>query len=422
MCSAARVRRLTTDGQLLLAWLREVTTAGDPAVTEIRANAASGAVAQTPANVGTLDVAAGSAGVGVIAWAERVNGAVNSVRAAVRPSGAFVGPPVTLATGGPGAAVSDPRAAVRSGGETIVSWRRQAVGLEASAGGGPAALVAGGAGGPALLSPDGEGNVATAWELDPGAASNDEQIRVAAYDAAGPRLSALSAPASVQVGETASFSVTALDTWSAVAGIDWSFGDGGTASGPAVTHVYGAAGQFEAGVTASDALANTSAAAATVAVGAAAPTPTPTPPGPLPPADTTPPQLTGLRPVERCVRAGAPAFALTLSEPARVRFILRRREGSPGLRRCPAVRGRQPGSATPVDDQSRELPGGDNTYTTAVTARSRTPRRLRAGRSVVRLLAQARLRPGTYQLIARATDAAGNGAPDVITKVWVLRR
>ena len=55
---------VTTDGQLLLGWLREVLVAGVDPVTEVRSNAASGAVASTAASILTLDAAAGSAGSG----------------------------------------------------------------------------------------------------------------------------------------------------------------------------------------------------------------------------------------------------------------------------------------------------------------------------------------------------------------------
>jgi hypothetical protein len=271
--------------------------------------------------------------------------------------------------------------------------------------------------------------VAAAWQHDPSPADGDEQVRVAAYDAAGPRLSGLSVPARVEVGETARFGVGAVDVWSAVAGIDWSFGDGGSASGAQVTHVYSRSGQFPVGVTARDALGNARAASATVAVGeprpAAPPAPPPAPPVPAASADLTPPVVSDLRPVRRCVRpgSGAPQFTFTLSEAATVRFVLRRRNGSPGRRRCPAPPlGRRPGTARLVEQQVRPVLGGPGTFAPATPARVRGARRLEAGRIRVRLTQARRLRPGTYQLMVRPTDVAGNVGPDAITKVWVLRR
>jgi hypothetical protein len=47
----------------------------------------------------------------------------------------------------------------------------------------------------------------------------------------------------------------------------------------------------------------------------------------------------------------------------------------------------------------------------------------RRGRNRVRLRRQiAGLKPGTYQLIVRATEAAGNRSVDQIVKFWVLKR
>jgi len=63
----------------------------------------------------------------------------------------------------------------------------------------------------------------------------DGTPRLAGYDGAGPQLGGL--PASGAVGQPLSFSAGALDVWSGVASVDWSFGDGASATGDTVAHV-----------------------------------------------------------------------------------------------------------------------------------------------------------------------------------------
>ena len=59
--------------------------------------------------------------------------------------------------------------------------------------------------------------------------------------------------APVRVGVGAPFSATARDRWSPVT-LRWSFGDGTSATGGAVSHAFGAAGAFGVTVTAADAV------------------------------------------------------------------------------------------------------------------------------------------------------------------------
>ena len=79
---------------------------------------------------------------------------------------------------------------------------------------------------------DPQGNALAIWERSDGA---KPRIEAAGYDAAGPLLANLAAPATVVAGRPVAFSVTLTDSFSAVAATSWSFGDGTTASGAATS-------------------------------------------------------------------------------------------------------------------------------------------------------------------------------------------
>ena len=74
-------------------------------------------------------------------------------------------------------------------------------------------------------------------------------------------------PASGTAGAASSFAATAVDTWSQVADVVWSFGDGATVSGATTTHTYAAAGTYAVTVTVTDSLGNATTATRPVAVG-----------------------------------------------------------------------------------------------------------------------------------------------------------
>jgi PKD domain len=93
---------------------------------------------------------------------------------------------------------------------------------------------------------------------------------LAVYDAAPPALSAPTIPASATAGVAASFSVpTPLDVWSEPVAVTWSFGDGATATGTAVTHTYAQAGVYQVKATATDALGNEISQSGSIGVAAA---------------------------------------------------------------------------------------------------------------------------------------------------------
>ena len=90
-------------------------------------------------------------------------------------------------------------------------------------------------------------------------------IQASAYDAAGPHLSA-SIPAVGTVRRPVSFSVSALDAWSAIGPISWTFGNGSAASGAQVTHAFARRGTYTVTVVGADVLGFARAAQATIVI------------------------------------------------------------------------------------------------------------------------------------------------------------
>jgi chitodextrinase len=120
---------------------------------------------------------------------------------------------------------------------------------------------------PAGAGVDAQGNGATAWSEFADTGASTEVVRAAGYDGAGPRLSNLAVPASGVAGQQLPFSVAATDVWSTFS-VDWAFGDGATASGPALQHAYRHKGQYTVTATGRDALGNTTPLSASTAIAA----------------------------------------------------------------------------------------------------------------------------------------------------------
>jgi hypothetical protein len=109
---------------------------------------------------------------------------------------------------------------------------------------------------------DAEGNRIAVWSRYNGA---NTIIQASAYDAAGPRLSA-SIPTVGTVKRPVSFSASALDAWSAIGSIGWTFGDGAVASGAQVTHSFARPGAYTVTVAGADVLGFTGATHATIVI------------------------------------------------------------------------------------------------------------------------------------------------------------
>lgn len=114
------------------------------------------------------------------------------------------------------------------------------------------------------------GDAFALWLYEPDGAS-EYTVQTAAFDGTGPELRALSIPETGRPGQELSFSVTPFDVFSAVGPATWSFGDGTTAVGNAVTHSFAKPGEYEVTVTVTDELGNATLAASTVRIVAAPP-------------------------------------------------------------------------------------------------------------------------------------------------------
>jgi PKD domain-containing protein len=125
----------------------------------------------------------------------------------------------------------------------------------------------GGANAPALVVDD-EGSALAGWSYR---LPDDRRLaQAAALDAGAPVLAAISVPDEAVTGSSIAISAQAFDRWGGTA-IEWSFGDGATATGGSVSHAYAAAGAHTVTVTARDAAGNATSATRTVQVRRAAP-------------------------------------------------------------------------------------------------------------------------------------------------------
>ena len=107
--------------------------------------------------------------------------------------------------------------------------------------------VAGALGGGLDADVDPSGNVVMAWIV--GAQDAPRWVQAAGLDAAGPVLRRFEAPATGMAGTPSTFSALAHDVWSPIASYEWTFGDGGTASGASVAHTYAAERRYTAWLT-----------------------------------------------------------------------------------------------------------------------------------------------------------------------------
>ena len=88
------------------------------------------------------------------------------------------------------------------------------------------------------LAADPSGNGVAVWSD-----STSGVISAAGFDATPPELRGLTVPSSGAAGRPMSFSATPFDVWSAPLATRWTFGDGATATGNAVSHTYSVVGR-----------------------------------------------------------------------------------------------------------------------------------------------------------------------------------
>lgn len=106
---------------------------------------------------------------------------------------------------------------------------------------------------------DGWGDAVAAW-----AGEND--VQSAGYVVAGPSLNDVLIPAEGTVGQPVTFSVSPFDVWSIDGEAIWNFGDGTSASGAGVTHIYASLGTYEVTVRSTDSLGNVASASGKVTI------------------------------------------------------------------------------------------------------------------------------------------------------------
>ncbi len=82
-------------------------------------------------------------------------------------------------------------------------------------------------------------------------------LRVSVLDARAPRLS-LAPPARAVAGEPVTLAAEAADDWSAVGEVTWTLGDGATAAGTSVDHLYASPGTYPVTARVEDAVGNAS--------------------------------------------------------------------------------------------------------------------------------------------------------------------
>jgi len=291
-------------------------------------------------------VAIDAHGDAVAVWSRITESTNEIIEAAVGKGGAWQVPEVLTSGLHKGGEIT-PQVAVDESGDAVVVIEQIIAGkeqIEAITGN----AVLGGWGKPKLISAAGEsahepqialdaqGNAAAVWTREDGKGASIAEA--AGYDASGPQLGGLSIPSAGAIGQTLSFSVSPLDAWSNLGTTTWSFGDGASATGTAVTHAYAAGGAFTVTVTGTDVLGNRTSTTGVVAIA-------------LPPGHSTPFKPPAVRPrissaflththfrvsgepTAVSARKRAPlgtAFRFTLNEAASLRVTIERSVG--GLR------------------------------------------------------------------------------------------
>ncbi|HXH81238.1 PKD domain-containing protein [Nocardioides sp.] len=200
-----------------------------------------------------------------------------------------------------------------------------------------------------------------------------DRVQAVGLDAAGPTVASLAVPLTGTAGQTVTMSVSASDSWSEIADIGWTFGDGANGSGSSVSHAYAAAGTYEVTVTLTDAVGNATTRTATITIAAAPAPPAPptVPPAVVPPIGVAP-AITGFRLEPARIRAvGSDSAAkrktkatVVLTAPAKVTFTVKMK-----------------GARKPVAKLVRTLGAGKNTF--RLTAKI-GKKKLKPGRYVVR--------------------------------------
>lgn len=238
----------------------------------------------------------------------------------------------------------------------------------------------------ARITSDPAGNAVVTWEAG---GFGVTVINAVGLDGAGPATSGFSVPASGQTGQSLSYAATATDSWSAVTGYSWSFGDGGTATGATATHAYAAAGTYTVTMTATDAVGNTTTRTATTSITAA------------PPALAAP-TITKFKLTEKKIRASTRPMARAVAKKTKLKV---------GLSTAATLK-------LVFKSKHKHLVKGKKKYVRVVLERQ-----LPAGLSKVTIKAKLKgkvLKPDTYVLTGTAKNSSGK-SPKKKVKLKVVR-
>lgn len=259
-------------GNLIVAWTR--ASGGENRVEAATGTAAAGFSAPEPlsaagADAGSPVAAISAAGEARVAWI-RSDGSNFRAETASGLAASSFSAPVKLSA--PGASAFDPALAVEPGGAATVVWKRSngtneiveaAVAAPGAAFSAPTPLSAAGqdAISPAVAM-DAAGDATVVWLRSNG---SNTIVQAAGYDADVPQLRGVSIPAGGTVGIPVQFSASPFDIWPISATL-FSFGDGASAPGTSVSHVYAAPGVYPVTVTAADSAGTTVAAGGSIAI------------------------------------------------------------------------------------------------------------------------------------------------------------
>ncbi len=255
---------------------------------------------------------------------------------------------------------------------------------------------------PALVG-DWQGSVVALYELN-------HQLRAAAFDGGPPILLGASVPATATVGQPVSLSASLVDLWSGLGAGQptWSYSDGTPpASGASVTHTFAAPGTYTVTLSADDALQNTTTSTYSIAVESGSELD-----GPL----------------------ILPVLAVTLNTPPCSRKLSRRacrrlRESPSAWRTLTgSVAARTPLSGTvSVQVAVYRTRGGHIFALRGGRFRATTKARARTSFAAAKVTGGTRwslrlpkLEPGSYTILVRATDRAGQ-APATVSRIVTLK-
>ena len=121
------------------------------------------------------------------------------------------------------------------------------------------------------LATDDQSNATLLFQRDVvGSGHNEHFLLATSFDAAPPSLASVAVPATGTPGNGVGMAAAATDRLS-VPLIRWSFGDGTSATGPAVTHTYAQPGAFSVNVSATDSAGNVTTMSRSIVIASAKP-------------------------------------------------------------------------------------------------------------------------------------------------------